>query len=213
MEEKLQRISTSILDGNAKSVRLSVEDALESGYQPVTILQEAMITTMKEVGQLYEEGEYYVPEMIISARAMKEGLNILRPLLIEENVKAEGTVIIGTVKGDLHDIGKNLVSMMLEGAGFEVIDLGVDVAPDKFIKTLNGCQADILALSALLTTTMTNMKAVIDSLAEAGVRDQVKVIVGGAPVTESYATQIGADGFAFDAGRAVSVAKALVGSK
>lgn len=213
MEEIIQKIYNSILEGNTQAVRLAVEHALEVGAQPGTILQEGMINTMKEVGRLYEDGEYYVPEMIVSARAMKEGLSILKPLLIKENVKVEGTVIIGTVKGDLHDIGKNLVSLMLEGAGFEVIDLGVDVDPDKFIKTLNDCQADILALSALLTTTMTNMKAVIDSLVEAGVRDRVKVLVGGAPVTESYAAQIGADGYALDAGRAVSVASTLVGGK
>jgi 5-methyltetrahydrofolate--homocysteine methyltransferase len=156
------------------------------------------------------KGEFYVPEMLIAARAMQNGLALLKPHLQESDVKPAGKVVIGTVKGDLHDIGKNLVAMMLEGAGFEIYDLGTDVSPQKFIETARSVNADIVAMSALLTTTMTNMKVTIDALAEAGLRRSLKVMVGGAPITDQYAAQIGADGYAVDASRAVSLAKSLL---
>jgi 5-methyltetrahydrofolate--homocysteine methyltransferase len=165
---------------------------------------------MTEVGRRFEEGEYFVPEMLISARAMQSGLAILKPLLVASEVAATGKVVIGTVKGDLHDIGKNLVGMMLEGAGFELVDLGTDIGPEQFVQAVRDHQPDLLGMSALLTTTMPSMKTTVDALVEAGVRDRVKVIVGGAPVTQEYATGIGADGFAVDASRAATLAKALV---
>jgi 5-methyltetrahydrofolate--homocysteine methyltransferase len=169
-----------------------------------------MIAAMAKVGQLFEEGEYYVPEMLVSARAMQSGLAILKPLLKEAKVASAGRVAIGTVKGDLHDIGKNLVAMMLEGAGFEIKDMGTDVAPEKFVEAVKTGGVDVVALSALLTTTMTNMKVTVEALKQAGVREKVKVIIGGAPVTDSYAQQIGADGYAPDASKAVSLAKGLL---
>ncbi|NTU64024.1 MAG: cobalamin-binding protein [Chloroflexi bacterium] len=174
-------------------------------------LQKIYDSAMQEVGRLFEEGEYFVPEMLISARAMQTGLALLKPHLVQANVQSAGKVIIGTVKGDLHDIGKNLVAMMLEGAAFEIIDLGVDVSPDKFVEAVKTHQPAIVGLSALLTTTMPNMKTTIEALKTAGLRDQVKVIIGGAPVTETYASDIGADGFATDASRAVTVTKSLIG--
>ena len=164
---------------------------------------------MAEVGKRFEEGEYYVPEMLIAARAMKEGLEIIKPLLKAADVKPAGKVAAGTVRGDLHDIGKNLVCMMLEGAGYEILDLGTDVTPEKFVEAVTTNHADFIAMSALLTTTMPNMQQTIDALKAAGVRDQVKVLIGGAPVTENYARQIGADGYAPDASRAVALAKSL----
>jgi 5-methyltetrahydrofolate--homocysteine methyltransferase len=165
---------------------------------------------MAKVGQFFEEGEYFVPEMLISARAMQAGLTLLKPALKSEDVKSSGKVVIGTVKGDLHDIGKNLVAMMMEGAGFEIVDLGTDASPEKFISAVREHNPQIVAMSALLTTTMPSMVTTIQALQDAGVRSQVKVMVGGAPVTEQYAQQIGADGFAIDASRAVTVAKSLV---
>ena len=169
-----------------------------------------MIAAMKEVGRRFEEGDYYVPEMLVSARAMQAGLSLLKPRLVQSDVKSAGRVAIGTVKGDLHDIGKNLVALMLEGTGFEVKDLGVDVPPEKFVDAITSGDAEIIALSALLTTTMPNMKTTIEAIRQAGLRDKVKVIIGGAPVTQEYADQIGADGFSADASRAVSLAQTLV---
>jgi 5-methyltetrahydrofolate--homocysteine methyltransferase len=166
---------------------------------------------MAEVGRLFEEGEYFVPEMLISARAMKSAMAILKPHLTSEQVGSAGKVAIGTVKGDLHDIGKNLVSLMLEGAGFQVVDLGSDVSPDKFVDAVKNNGVDIVAMSALLTTTMVNMKATVTALEEAGLRSKVKVMIGGAPVTDAFAKQVGADGYAPDASRAVAVAKVLLG--
>ena len=165
---------------------------------------------MAEVGQLFEDGEYFVPEMLIAARAMSSALEILKPYLVDQGVEPIGTVAIGTVKGDLHDIGKSLVAMMLEGAGFEIVDLGVDVAPERFVEAIqNG--AKIVAMSALLTTTMPNMKSAIQAIQEAGLRDQVVIMVGGAPVTQAYADDIGADGYSPDASSAVRKAKELLG--
>jgi 5-methyltetrahydrofolate--homocysteine methyltransferase len=166
---------------------------------------------MTEVGKKFEEGEYFVPEMLISARAMQSGLAILKPLLVASDVRATGKVVIGTVKGDLHDIGKNLVGMMLEGAGFELIDLGTDVRAEQFVTAVRENAPDLVAMSALLTTTMPAMKSTVEALVEAGVRHQVKVIVGGAPVTGEYAAKIGADGYAADASRAAALATRLVG--
>jgi 5-methyltetrahydrofolate--homocysteine methyltransferase len=209
MEPIIKEIYNGILEGQHKAVEAKVQTALSSGVNPKELLDNGMIAAMAEVGRLFEIGEYYVPEMLISARAMQAGLAVLKPHLKEANIQSAGKVAIGTVKGDLHDIGKNLVAMMLEGAGFEIMDLGTDVAPDKFVSAVQS-GANLIALSALLTTTMPNMKAVIEGLKTAGVRDQVKVMIGGAPVTDSYAAQIGADGYAPDASRAVNLAKSLV---
>jgi 5-methyltetrahydrofolate--homocysteine methyltransferase len=206
----VNEIYEAIKEGNNKLSQEKVQQALDAGVPPVEILNKGMIDAMAEVGRLFEEGEFFVPEMLIAARAMQGGMAILKPHLQESDVKSAGKVVIGTVKGDLHDIGKNLVSMMLEGAGFEITDLGTDVSPEKFASTVKEGGHNIVALSALLTTTMPNMKATIDALNAAGVRDQVKVIIGGAPVTEAYARQIGADGFSPDASRAVNMAKSLV---
>jgi 5-methyltetrahydrofolate--homocysteine methyltransferase len=210
MEELVKKVYSGVLEGQHKQVVVDVQAALDSGVNPVTLLNEGMIAAMAEVGRLFEIGEYYVPEMLISARAMQSGLAVLKPLLKEADVKPAGKVIIGTVKGDLHDIGKNLVAMMLEGAGFEIKDMGTDVSPEKFVEEVKGGGVDVVALSALLTTTMPNMKTTIDALKAAGLRDKVKVMIGGAPVTDSYAQQIGADGYSPDASRAVNLAKSLV---
>jgi 5-methyltetrahydrofolate--homocysteine methyltransferase len=190
-------------------VQEKVQAALTAGVTAEEILHKGLIAAMDEVGRLFELGEYYVPEMLISARAMQVALKILKPMLAETGVEPMGKVIIGTVKGDLHDIGKNLVGMMLEGAGFQINDLGSDVSAEQFVEAVqNG--GDIVGLSALLTTTMPSMEATIKALDVAGLREQVKIIVGGAPVTPDYAQQIGADGYAADASRAVTLAKSLV---
>ena len=211
MNEHLQKIYDSVLNGDMDETAGHVEAALNAQLEPGIILNEGMISAMKEVGRLFEEGEYFVPEMLISARAMQAGLAILKPHLIQAKVASAGKVVVGTVKGDLHDIGKNLVSMMLEGSAFDIIDLGVDVSPEKFVEAVKTHQPQVVGLSALLTTTMPNMKATIEALKAAGLRDQVKVMIGGAPVTETYAHDIGADGYAADASRAATLAKTLVG--
>jgi 5-methyltetrahydrofolate--homocysteine methyltransferase len=210
MEPIIKEIYTSVMEGEADAVKEKVQAALEAGIPASVILNEGMIAAMGEVGRLFEEGEYFVPEMLISARAMQAGLALLKPYLKEADVKSAGKVVIGTVKGDLHDIGKNLVAMMLEGAGFEIIDLGTDVAPEKFVAAAREHGAQIVALSALLTTTMPSMKNTIEALITAGLRAQVKVMIGGAPITQDYANQIGADGFSPDASRAVATAKSLI---
>jgi 5-methyltetrahydrofolate--homocysteine methyltransferase len=197
------------MNGDAGSTPDLVSQAINQGLPAPQILNDGMIAAMNHVGKLFEEGEFFVPEMLIAARAMQAGLAILKPYLAQAEVKAAGRVVAGTVKGDLHDIGKNLVCMLLEGAGFEIIDLGTDVAPEKFVQVIQEGRADIVALSALLTTTMPNMKVTIEALKAAGVRDKAKVIIGGAPVTQAYADQIGADGYAPDASRAVALAKSL----
>ena len=211
MSTELEKIFKGILDGNSKLVVETIGLAIENGVAPAQILNEGMIAAMAEVGRLFEEGEYFVPEMLIAARAMQKGLEVLKPYLSEDDVQSPGKVVIGTVKGDLHDIGKNLVAMMLEGAAFEVIDLGTDVSPERFIEAAKSNNAQIIAMSALLTTTMPNMKVTIEAIKAAGIRDNVKVMIGGAPITQSYADQIGADGFAEDASRAVVKAKSLLG--
>ena len=210
MDQALTPIYQGVLDGNVNAVTSGVQQALGAGVPAETLLNAGLIPAMAEVGRLFESGEYYVPDMLISARAMQAGLAILKPQLVSANVQSAGKVAIGTVKGDLHDIGKNLVGMMLEGAGFEVKDLGVDVAPEKFVEIVQNDDVNIVALSALLTTTMQSMKVTIEALGAAGVRNKVKVMIGGAPVTEAYARQIGADGYSPDASRAVSVAKSLM---
>jgi len=203
-------IYEGVLEGDMGAVESGVQAAVDGGATPGDILNGGLITAMGEVGRLFEEGEYFVPEMLIAARAMKAGLAILQPLLVDSGIKPVGTVAIGTVKGDLHDIGKNLVAMMLEGAGFEIMDLGTDVTPDQFVAAVeNG--ADLLGLSALLTTTMPSMEGTIKAVEAAGLRDKVKIMIGGAPVTTEYSNQIGADGFAPDASQAVSLAKSLMG--
>lgn len=212
MENKLEVIRSGIMDGDMQLVQSTVTAALEEGVPAPEILNEGLIKAMAEVGRLFEEGEYFVPEMLIAARAMKAGLAILKPKLIDADVKPIGKVAAGTVKGDLHDIGKNLVCMMLEGAGFEIVDLGTDVSPEKFLDAVKIQGVDVIAMSALLTTTMPNMKNTVDALVEAGVRDSVKVMIGGAPVTQAYADEIGADGYAPDASRAATMAKQLLGA-
>jgi 5-methyltetrahydrofolate--homocysteine methyltransferase len=210
MADLITDIFDGIVDGQAPVVSQKVGQALESGVDPAVILNQGMIAAMAEVGKRFEDGEFFVPEMLIAARAMQAGLALLKPHLQQADLRSSGKVVIGTVKGDLHDIGKNLVAMMLEGAGFEIVDLGTDVSPDKFVAAAREHQADLVAMSALLTTTMPNMKVTIDALHSAGLRQQVKVIIGGAPITESFACQIGADGYAPDASRAVAVAKSLL---
>jgi 5-methyltetrahydrofolate--homocysteine methyltransferase len=210
MESPLKEIYQGVLDGDMGAVQTSVQAAVDGGMPAGDILQQGLIAAMGEVGQLFEAGEYFVPEMLIAARAMKAGLAILQPLLVDSGVEPVGRVAIGTVKGDLHDIGKNLVAMMLEGAGFEIVDLGTDVAPDQFVAAVKE-GVDLVGLSALLTTTMPGMATIIQALDAAGLRDRVKVMIGGAPVTAEYARQIGVDGFAPDASQAVTLAKSLVG--
>lgn len=199
-----------VIEGEAAQVEAAVQAALDAGINASTILNEGLISAMDEVGRRFEEGEYFVPEMLIAARAMQAGLRLLKPHLISSETVSAGKVAIGTVKGDLHDIGKNLVAMMLEGAGFEVLDLGVDVTPDSFVKAVQG-GVQIIGMSALLTTTMSNMAITVEALKSAGVRDNVKIMIGGAPVTQEYANQIGADAFAPDASSAVRTARQLLG--
>jgi 5-methyltetrahydrofolate--homocysteine methyltransferase len=210
MESLTKEIYTNIIEGKVDETRAEVQAALNAGVAVSIILNEGMIAAISEVGRLFEIGEYFVPEMLVSAYAMQSGLTLLEPYLKEANVKSAGKVVIGTVKGDLHDIGKNLVSMMLRGAGFEVIDLGTDVAPEKFVETAREQGAQIVALSALLTTTMPAMEDTIEAFSAAGLRGQVKVMIGGAPITQSYAAQIGADGYSPDAGQAIAIARSLI---
>ena len=210
MSDQFKSIYDAVVEGNIAAVQSGVTAALEAGLHPEKILNEGMISAMTEVGRLFEEGKYFVPEMLIAARAMQSGVSILRPALIMADFQPKGRVAIGTVKGDLHDIGKNLVAMMLESAGYEIIDLGVDVAPEQFLKTAQNDGVDVIALSALLTTTMPSMKETLDAFVAAGLRHQVKVIVGGAPVTQDFASQIGADGFAPDASQAARLTEALL---
>ncbi len=206
----LKTLYTAVVNGEIEEVAEGVNELLAAGEAPDRILNEALIPAMAEVGRLFEEQEYYVPEMLIAAEAMRGGLAILKPLLVAAGTITGPKVVFGTVKGDLHDIGKNLVIMMLEGAGFQVTDLGVDVQPEKFIEAVKG-GAQLIGMSAMLTTTMPNMKVTIEALTAAGVRDQVKVMVGGAPLMQVYADQIGADGYSPDASAAVRKAKELIG--
>lgn len=212
MDKIIKEIYDAVVNGNASAVKTLVQQALGAGVDLESLLNEGMIAPMKEVGELFESGEYFVPEMLISARAMQAGMTLLRPALLSKDIKPLGKVVIGTVKGDLHDIGKNLVSMMLEGAGFEMIDLGTDVAPEKFLEAIQQHKPDIVGISALLTTTMSNMEKTLRFFEENNVRDQVKVMLGGAPVTQTFAESIGADGYAPDANQAALLARQLVGA-
>ncbi|GMV64748.1 MAG: corrinoid protein [Candidatus Omnitrophica bacterium] len=205
----LQELYTAVLEGNANSAKTVTQQLLDAGTDPQELLNKAMIPAMDEVGRRFETNEYFVPELLISARAMKGALELVKPLLVAGGMQPVARVAIGTVKGDLHDIGKNLVAAMLEGGGFEVVDLGVDVSPEKFIEAVKAKNASVVALSALLTTTMPAMGTVIKALEEAGVRKQVKVIIGGAPITRQYAEQIGADGYSDNANGAVAIARTL----
>jgi 5-methyltetrahydrofolate--homocysteine methyltransferase len=206
----IENLKQNVIDGNESETKELVKQAVAEALPPEQILNEGLIAAMAQVGRLFEEGEFFVPEMLIAARAMEAGLDLLRPGLAEANIQAIGKVLIGTVQGDLHDIGKNLVAMMLEGAGFEVIDLGVDVPPHKFVESVRAHQPHIVGLSALLTTTMPKMQNTIQALEQAGLRDQVKIIVGGAPLTDEYAQSIGADGYAPDAPSAAIRARQLI---
>lgn len=205
----IQQIAEAVIGGKAAATQQEVKNALQAGIKPEQILSEGLIAAMSEVGARFERGEFYVPEMLIAARAMQSGLSILRPLLTEQAMAMRGKVVIGTVKGDLHDIGKNLVAMMLEGAGYEVVDLGTDVPPEKFASAVREHHPALVGMSALLTTTMRNMKETIEAIEDVGLRGQVKIIVGGAPLTEAFAKEVGADGYAPDASRAVALAKSL----
>lgn len=209
MNDVLHEIHEAVMEGNSATVHTKIEEAVAAGL-PAHAMIDTMSQAMAEVGSLFESGEYFVPEMLIAARAMQSGMRQLKPFLVEADVKAAGVVVAGTVKGDLHEIGKNLVCMMLECAGFRVIDLGMDVSPDKFVQAVREEHPDVMAMSALLTTTMPNMGKTIEALRQAGVRGQVKVLVGGAPLTEAYAHALGADGYAKDASQAVKVAKSFL---
>ncbi|RMD74412.1 MAG: cobalamin-binding protein [Lentisphaerae bacterium] len=206
----LQALYDAILTGNLQQAVSTTEAAIAEKVSPQELLDKYMIPAMDEVGARFERNEFFVPELLIAARAMRGALDLLKPLLKSEGVKAAGVVAIGTVKGDLHDIGKNLVASMLEGAGFEIVDLGVDVKPEDFVKAIQEKNVNIVALSALLTTTMPNMKTTIDAINEAGLRDKVKIIIGGAPVTRQYAEEIGADGYGDNANAAVTEARRLL---
>ncbi len=209
--EDLKPLYEAIVTGDARTSRSFTEKALAAGVAPLKLVNDCMIPAMSEVGQKFECNEYFVPELLLSARAMKSALELIRPLLVASGAQPTGRVAIGTVKGDLHDIGKNLVAAMLEGGGFEVIDLGVNVTPEQFIATVREKGANIIAMSALLTTTMPSMKTTIDAIKAAGVRDQVKVLIGGAPITQKYADEIGADGYSESAVGAVALAKKALG--
>jgi 5-methyltetrahydrofolate--homocysteine methyltransferase len=210
MGKVLQDLEAAIVNGDHKNAVVLTSQLIEADTSPQQILNEGLIAGMSEVGELFKEGEYFVPEMLIAARAMKSALEILRPQLVKTGVKPIGTIVLGTVRGDLHDIGKNLTSMFLEGAGFQVIDLGVDVSANKFVAAVKEHQAELLGMSALLTTTMTYTAEVIQALKDANLRRRVKVIVGGAPITEEWAKQIGADAFALDAASGAERCKELL---
>ncbi len=207
----LNKITEALITGNAPEVKKLTQEALAAGTGPQTIIQQALIVGMAEVGRRFKANEFYVPEVLIAARAMHAGMDVLKPLLTESDLEPLGTIVLGTVQGDLHDIGKNLVSMMMEGAGLAVVDMGTDVQPDAFVQAVKEHKPQLVGMSALLTTTMPAMQKTIEAVQEAGLRDQIKVIVGGAPVTERYAREIGADGYAPDAASAVDLVKELLG--
>ena len=212
-EELLAQLYDQTLVGNAPAVLELTNSGLGMGMPPEMLLFEALIPSLEEVGARFERGDFFVPEMLIAGKAMAGALEVLRPLLAETGVETVGTIVMGTVKGDVHDIGKNLVNIMLEGAGFQVIDLGVQVAPERFVEAIQEHKPDIVGFSAFLTTTMPMFKANINALEKNGLRDQVIVMVGGAPVTQEYANAVGADGYAADASAAVSRAKDLLGRR
>jgi 5-methyltetrahydrofolate--homocysteine methyltransferase len=211
MSETLSKLSTAVIEGNFKDITQLTQEAINGGLDAQQILNEGLMPGMDHIGVQFRAGNVFVPEVLRSARAMQTSMDLLKPLLIQSGVKMRGKVLLGTVKGDLHDIGKNLVGMMCEGAGFEVKDLGKDIAPEDFVKAVKEFEPDVVGMSALLTTTMRSMDQTIKALQEAGVRDRVKIIIGGAPVTGSFAEQIGADGYASNAAAAVEMVKKFVG--
>jgi len=211
MEQYLELISRAVVEGDQDSTVVNVQAALDANVDAINILQKGLIPAMSEVGKLFEGGEYFVPEMLIAARAMKSGLELIKPLLVSADIKPRGKIALGTVKGDLHDIGKNLVGIMLEGAGFAIYDLGTDISPQQFIDVIKKQEVDLIGLSALLTTTMPMMETTIQAISEAGLRSRVKIMIGGAPITKDYADKIGADGFAPDASQATKLAIDLIG--
>lgn len=194
----MERLKEAIKNGKADESAKLVKELLESGVQPDVIMKEGMISAMDEVGELFQKGEYYMPEMLVAARAMQKGLDVLKPILVQRGVQPIGKVVMGTVKGDLHDIGKNLVIMALEGAGFEVIDLGTDASPDKFVNAIKQHNPCVVGMSALLTTTMLAMRDTIEAIKSAGLRDKVKIMIGGAPIREEFCKEIGADFYGAD---------------
>jgi 5-methyltetrahydrofolate--homocysteine methyltransferase len=207
MSDILSQISTTVIEGELDEMHDLTQDALDEGYSAKEVLDSGLMPGMDHVGKEFRAGNMFVPEVLRSARAMQSSMDILKPLLAESGAKMVGKVVLGTVKGDLHDIGKNLVGMMCEGAGFEVIDLGKDIGPDQFVQAVKENEPDVLGMSALLTTTMRSMEHTIKALEEAGVRDKVKIMIGGAPVTQTFADQIGADGYASNAASAAEMAK------
>jgi 5-methyltetrahydrofolate--homocysteine methyltransferase len=209
MADILQQIATNLYDGEDKVVAELTQKALGQDIDVLTVLQDGLIAGMDVVGRDFKNGDLFVPEVLIAARAMHAGMGVLRPLLAESDVPSIGKFVIGTVKGDLHDIGKNLVKMMLEGASFETVDLGTNVGPQAFVEAVKEHRPVLVGMSALLTTTMVGMRTIIEALVEAGLRDQVKIMVGGAPVTEAFAREIGADAYAPDAASAVDTARSL----
>ncbi len=208
----LDRLFQAVLNGDPKAAAAVAREATGEGMDPLVLIQGTMMPAMDEVGRRFEAGDYFVPDLLLSARAMKGALDLLKPLLAGRDVASAGTVAIGTVQGDLHDIGKNLVASLLEGGGFDVIDLGTDVNPQKFVDAIQLQGAQVVALSALLTVTMGSMKKTVEALEAAGVRDKVKVMIGGAPVSQEYADEIGADGYSENAGAAVALARRLCGA-
>lgn len=206
-----EKIADSVQKGDSDGVEALVNDAISQEVAADLIMDDGLVAGMNIVSEKFKNNECFIPEVLVSAKAMTVGLGILKPILAEKNVKPLGRAVIGTIQGDLHDIGKNIVGMLLQGAGFEIIDLGADVHADRFVESVKNENADLVGLSALLTTTMINMKTVIEGLKDAGIRENVKVIIGGAPVTQAYADQIGADGYATDAATGVDVAKKLLG--
>lgn len=211
--EVLKMIIKELAEGEADKIELLTKEALRKGISPEIILKKGLIAGMDFISERFKEGELFVPEVLLAARAMQTGMNLLKPLLVQTSIKPVGRIVIGTVKGDLHDIGKNLVAIMLESAGFEVIDLGIDTSPERFIQEVKTKTPQIIAMSALLTTTMPMMRTTIELLKAEGLRNKVKVMVGGAPLTQKYADEIGADGYAPDAVSAVSKAKELLNLK
>ncbi len=213
MEQILDTIYESILDGELRQVAGHVQIALDETVPPADILNNGMIAAMAEVGNLFEDGEYFVPEMLVSARSMQSGLDILRPHLVDSGVKSAGKMVIGTIKGDIHDIGKNLVIMMMEGGGFDVIDIGIDQPAEAFLAAIEEHKPDVVGMSAMLTTTMSYMGVVVDALKESGVRDDVIVLVGGAPINEEFAEEIEADAYCKSAAVTADIAKKLMAIK
>ena len=210
MSYDYDELADCVIAGDEERAAKLTQKAIDAGADPVEIITQGLTGGMSVVGARFKSGEMFVPEVLASARAMSVGMELAKPLILAEDMPSAGTVVIGTVKGDLHDIGKNLVAMLLESAGFTVVNVGTDIEPAAFVQAVKESDADVLGLSALLTTTMLSMKATIDALAEAGLRDKVKVVIGGAPVTQEFASEIGADGFAYDGGAAIDLCNGLM---